>query len=234
MKLHEPLHGARRTGRAEPVRVGCQFHSVGTHHWGYDRPVDNRYLKALTRDDLSQMLIHLSCGGSVNRMWVEPKAAMMNILREGRIRASERDEIRKYDPAGAACLYDVPWQNWQKVVETNPNKRRGYGLIVSKNAFWYLGGRPAIYDSDPGGLAWPEAQRYRLIWTDLNRQPPVDWTHEREWRIRGDLNLDAMGTVKARHCWWAPCVERDADCAEVFATFPDVYQVYSMETKRFL
>ncbi|HZI10501.1 MAG TPA: hypothetical protein VE153_08885 [Myxococcus sp.] len=192
--------------------------------------MDDKYLKALTRDDLSQVLIHLSCGGWVNGMWVEPKAAMMNILREGRIRASERKEIRQYDTAGAACLYDVPLSLWSQVVKTNPNNRRGYGLIVAKNVFWYLGGRPAIYDSDPSGKAWPETERYRLILTNLNRQPPVDWTHEREWRIRGELNLGAISKTHPGHTWWWPCVERAAECAEVFATFPGVHHIYSMES----
>ena len=195
--------------------------------------MQSSYLKALSREDLSQWLIHLSRGGFLeNGMWLEPKAAMMNILHEGRIRASQREEIRKYDPRGAACLYDVPPSTWRTVVATNPSGRRGYGLIVSKSIFWYLGGRPAIYDHDPGSQGWPENQRYRLIWTDLNRQPaPVDWTHEREWRIRGDLNLYAMNGVNVG-VWWWPCVERDAECAEVFAAFPSVQFIYSIETGR--
>jgi hypothetical protein len=215
------------------VWAGLQHHSVGTHRSGYDGLVQPKYLKALSREDLSQWLIHLSHGGVANGMSLAPKAAMMNILCEGRIRASQREEIRKYDPVGAACLYDVPPSTWQKLVETNPNGRRGYGLIVSKHAFWYLGGRPAIYDHDPGRPAWPEDQRYRLIWTNLNRQPPVDWTHEREWRIRGDLNLHVM-LEPAFGLWWLPCVERDADCAEVFAALHIVHTIYSMETGRII
>jgi len=73
--------------------------------------------------------------------------------------------------------------------------------------------------------------RYRLIWTNLSRYPdPVDWTHEREWRIRGDLKLNPVSGVGV---WWWPCVERDADCAEVFAAFNGyVSFIYSMETAR--
>ena len=202
-----------------------------SHLSGYDGAVQPKYLKALSREDLSQWLIHLSHGSWENGMWSDPKAAMMNIVREGRIRASQREEIRKYEPIGAACLYDVPPPAWPKLVETNPNGRRGYGLIVYKRAFWHLGGRPAIYDHDPGRPAWPEDQRFRLIRTNLTRQPePVDWTHEREWRFRGDLNLNVI--LGAEYgCWWLPCVERDAECAEVFAAFP-VHTIYSMETGR--
>ena len=42
-------------------------------------------------------------------------------------------------------------------------------------------------------------------------RPPVDWTSEREWRVRGDLALPPRGAVALVESW------RDAD--EIYERF---------------
>ena len=45
----------------------------------------------------------------------------------------------------------------------------------------------------------------------MDRTPPIDWSFEREWRIRGDLALEPERVVALAEGW------RDAE--EVFARF---------------
>lgn len=45
----------------------------------------------------------------------------------------------------------------------------------------------------------------------MNRMPPIDWSFEREWRIAGDLPIEAKRTVALVETW------RDAD--EIFDRF---------------
>ena len=75
-------------------------------------------------------------------------------------------------------------------------------------------------------LRWPEDERFRVKDTHLttNQEPPgypretEDWMHEREWRIRGDLELPKklLGTLDdpqlpRRDWWWAAVVPSESD-----------------------
>lgn len=69
-----------------------------------------------------------------------------------------------------------------------------------------MGARPVIY------LPWREAEqllapqeRWRVVTIEMDRTPPVDWTHEREWRAAGDLPLEARYFSALMANW------RDAD-----------------------
>lgn len=188
------------------------------------------YLRALSRDDISQWLVHFT--GWVNQGIgpVPPLEVVKSILRTGAVRASTRKEITKYSSGGAACFYDVPPALYPKIVQTNPNGRQHYGVIVAKSVVWWKGGRPAIYTERPDDTRWPAEERFRLIWTDLTRVPhPVDWMHEREWRCPGALTLD-MPLGVAPFCWWWPCVQFVAEAQALFAEFHGISAVYTHES----
>lgn len=193
----------------------------------------DNYIKALSRDDLSQWLVHFCKCSFIDGNYYTPFDALRNIMRIGKVFASKVECITRFDSEGAACFYDVPPQNYKELINTNPNNRKGYGLIVSKTAFWYKGGRPAIYTENTYCVEWPTSERFRLIHTDLDRSPtPIDWTHEREWRVRGDFTLsgiDIMGT------WWWPCVETIFDSQMLFSEFNDkLHSIYVIELNRVL
>ena len=190
------------------------------------------YIKALSRDDLSYWLVHFCRPHRFNDKYLSPFESLKSILNHGRIYASKMKSIIKYEPRGASCFYDIPPQNWWELINTNPNNRRGYGLIVSKSAFWFKGGRPCIYTDKPTEIPWPANERFRLVFTDLLRQPkPADWTHEREWRILGDFTLEP---IPVQGNWWWPCVERVIDCQELYRGFVNIYSVYVMELNKVL
>jgi len=190
------------------------------------------YIKALSRDDLSQWLVHFCKSLTFNGQQLNPFESLKSILNCNRIFASKMEAIIKYEPNGASCFYDIPPQNWWELINTNPNNRRGYGIIVSKSAFWFKGGRPCIYTENPSTISWPPDQKYRLIFTDLLRQPfPVDWTHEREWRVVGDFTFDP---IPNQGYWWWPCVEKVVDCQVLYREFQNIDFVYVMELNRVL
>lgn len=142
-----------------------------------------------------------------------PAAALDNlvaILAEGTLRASGR-MIRTRRPV--VCFFDASFEHLGRVLD--PRNRRRYepfGIAVNKRYAFKMGARPVIY------LPWKEAvellpktELWRVVSLDLNRQPAVDWTFEREWRLAGDLPFAARDTVVLVEDW------RDAD--EIYERF---------------
>lgn len=175
--------------------------------------INQRYLTALNRDDISQWLVHFTKQRTHLGNLETADIVLRYIINSQKIRASTTEAITRYHPPGATCFYDVPPKNWDQLIQTNPNGRQAYGVIVSKTAFWSKGGRPAIYTESPTNPRWPENERFRLIATNLSSQSPIDWTHEREWRVPTDLDLD-LNTV-----WWWPCVANIGDALKLFRDF---------------
>ena len=168
------------------------------------------YLRALTRSDLSQWVVHfVRSQPLISPTQIGTADNILNcIFTEGMIRPSQHEYVTRYCSDGAACFYDAPPAVWPEIAETNPNGRLPLGVICHKNAIWSLGGRPVIYTDRNDPAYWPESERFRIVHTDLSRVPqPVDWTHEREWRVRGGLSLRQphIGCI-----WWWPIVP-DAD-----------------------
>lgn len=196
-------------------------------------PLD-KYTKALSRDDLSNWIVHFIKPNNTEGKYYEPFEALVNIIDKGFLWASKHEAITKYQSEGAVCFYDVPYKLWKNLIKTNPNGRRGYGLVISKSVFWLLGGRPCIYTNKAFELNWPESERHLLIYTDLNRMPtPIDWTHEREWRLRGDMNIYDHPSVT--DIWWWPSVETVKDAQLLYRKFgKKIQSVYVMELERVL
>jgi hypothetical protein len=178
------------------------------------------YLRATSREDLSQWVVHLV-------RVQDGYTALMGILDGGGgIAPSIVHSITRYHLQGAACFYDCPPSLWSRIVETNPNGRCPFGLIVQKRALWYLGGRPAIYTDLDNPDVWPPAERFRVIRTDLTRDPmPVDWMHEREWRMPNGLGLQR----NLGYCWWWPLVPDSYHAAMVFDRYANVGAIYQMD-----
>jgi hypothetical protein len=61
-----------------------------------------------------------------------------------------------------------------------------YGVAVSKKTVFEASGRPVIYLPDKEAEWIPAEERWRHVRFEHGA---VDWTHEREWRLPGDLDL---------------------------------------------
>ncbi|MFT7007646.1 MAG: hypothetical protein ACJAXJ_002175 [Colwellia sp.] len=62
---------------------------------------------------------------------------------------------------------------------------RFYGVAINKKGAFELGARPVIYLPDNEGDWIPQDQKWRHVRYEYDK---VDWTHEREWRKKGNLN----------------------------------------------
>ena len=74
-----------------------------------------------------------------------------------------------------------------------------------------MGARPVIYmpSGEAAGIL-NEDEMWRVVSIDLTRNPPIDWTFEREWRLLGDC-LEATLSVALVENW------RDVD--EIYERF---------------
>lgn len=183
------------------------------------------YQRALTRSDLSQWLVHFVRSASlISPDQVGTASELLDsIFRENFIRPSSQEYVTHYSPEGAACFYDAPPSVWPEIAQTNPNSRPPVGIICHKTPVWSLGGRPVIYTDRSDPSAWPESDRFRLVHTNLSRFPPVDWTHEREWRVRGGLCLNQP---QINYTWWWPIVPDVQWCNYLFQKYLWIHSIY--------
>lgn len=126
------------------------------------------------------------------------------ILRDGLIRGSTK-MIRGKRPV--VCFCDAPISELRRLlVRDNRRRYEPFGLAVDRRYAFSAGARPVMY------LPAVEAERlvaadelWRVVVLDFDREPPVDWSYEREWRLAGDLRLPAHGLVALVENW------KDAD-----------------------
>jgi hypothetical protein len=167
-------------------------------------PVANNrksHLGAATRDFTAlPMLTHFTRAAGT-------KSAIDNldaILRGGVIRGATR-LIRGRRPV--VCLFDASvGELGQVLVRSNRRRYEPFGVALDKRYAFRMGARPVLY------IPWREArqilaeeERWRVAAIDLDCNPPIDWSFEREWRVAGDLPLPVRGAVALVESW------RDAD-----------------------
>jgi len=135
---------------------------------------------------------------------------LVAILKDGVIRGGSR-MVRGGRPA--VCMFDVPIAELRAILDRR-NRRRyePFGIAVDKRYAFTMGARPVIY------LPWQEAEKllapeesWRVVSLEMDKNPPVDWTFERESRIAGELRFDPMLAAALVETW------KDVD--EIFERF---------------
>ena len=132
------------------------------------------------------------------------------ILRQGVIRGATR-LIRGGRPV--VCLFDASLGELGRLlVRSNRRRYEPFGVAMDKRYAFRMGARPVLY------IPWREArhilaeeERWRVAEIDLDRNPPIDWSFEHEWRVAGDFPLPARAAVALVESW------RDAE--ELFDRF---------------
>lgn len=73
-----------------------------------------------------------------------------------------------------------------------PARYSAFGIRFDKQFIYNQGGRPVIYEKrDLMKSILPEDEHWRIVNYDMsNSQHIIDWSHEREWRIPGDLEFE--------------------------------------------
>jgi hypothetical protein len=136
------------------------------------------------RDDLSDRLIHLTRGPTYSAA----SATLAEILAQRALRGSSGCIRGGYT---CVCFSEAPIAKlgYLLALPTAHGVRyMPYGIMLSKEWLYSLGGRPVIYQSDVEFDHLPEALRFRHV----RYEPPrVDFSWEREWRIQtSSLALD--------------------------------------------
>jgi hypothetical protein len=141
------------------------------------------------RPDFSHSLVHLTRGRAAapGREPVTPFQVLTEILVSGLIRGSGNTGYVK-GSRPAACLSEIPLSSLREFTKPPAEKAKysPYGIVLSKGAVFQAGGRPVIYlpDAETGWI--PRDEIWRVVRFE---EGTVDFTHEREWRVLGDLDL---------------------------------------------
>jgi hypothetical protein len=108
---------------------------------------------------------------------------------EGYVKGTRRAVCFSEIPLAAMHLFarppDDPFEPATKA------RYRFYGIAISKRALFEAGGRPVIYLPDSEGHWIPPEEKWRQVRYEHGR---VDFTHEREWRAPGDLDLKTLSS----------------------------------------
>ena len=135
---------------------------------------------------------------------------LVRILEDNLVRGSTRMIIGGHR---GVCLFDAPAHELGHLL-TRENRRRyePFGIAVDKRYAFSMGARPVIYmPSAEAAAILNHDEMWRVVSIDITRNPPIDWTFEREWRVRGDLTLEPQFSVALVASW------RDVD--EIYERF---------------
>jgi hypothetical protein len=149
------------------------------------------------RSDLTLGLVHLT------RDQGDTKAidVLLNILEAKKLRGSDTSSGFIVGNTRAVCFQEAPLYSLAQNIYTEQEYRKknnaakvrylGFGLVISKRFAYGKGGRPVIYDRTADAKIYlPKSEWWRIVNFDLgNKDAIIDWSHEREWRIPGDLEF---------------------------------------------
>lgn len=129
--------------------------------------------------------------------------SLINILKEKRIHGSTTKSGFIIGRTPAVCFQDVPFYGLIQNVEYEKKLRLtershkirycGVGLVFSKFYIFGKGGRPVFYEQlEKAKKILPENEYWRIVNYQVLTDNPkiIDWTHEREWRISGDIEFE--------------------------------------------
>lgn len=135
---------------------------------------------------------------------------LQRIIHDGFIRSGwsfRNGNPTVYGPYSAVCFTEMPLYALIDYANTRGGYSKyvgSYGIALKKKELFSAGARSAIYglsgtkseavdENDPLSKTGFRAlasrcgigreEQYRYVHTDLDREPPIDWTFEREWRL---------------------------------------------------
>jgi hypothetical protein len=159
------------------------------------------------RNDISSRITHLTNGSSPDEAFEN----LINILDEQKI-IGGLGYVNGKTPV--VCLQESPLSSiaenllYEKYLRdenmSEQHRYRAFGLRFAKPFVYSKGGRPVIYgDVKEMKAILPESEYWRIVdlkLQDLNNF--VDWSHEREWRVKKELKFKYSQTeviVPSRH-----------------------------------
>lgn len=136
----------------------------------------------MPRPDISKNLIHFTKGDDLDVAF----SNLCSIVDSGSLRGSGNLVRGGYR---CVCFSEAPIELLPNGL-VNPSLYSRYspfGILVTKGWLFRQGGRPVIYGPADDYDRLPENLRWRHVRYEPNSEPPIDFTWEREWRIRAEL-----------------------------------------------
>ena len=139
------------------------------------------------RRDFSDKLVHFT---KANDNYEKAYRRLTKIIQDRRIIGNSK-MIR----GGYRCVSftQAPLISLRDVLVNPGNYSRysPFGIVIEKRWIYAKGGRPVIYQTGDEFALLPEELRWRHVTYEPNRERPIDFTWEREWRIKCDyLDID--------------------------------------------
>lgn len=134
------------------------------------------------RPDITDSLVHYIRGANLD----EAFDVLRTILSEQCLRCGTG-----YIRGGhcCVCFSEAPFRYLGYAIAEGYRAERPYqpfGIMVKKDWLFAQGGRPVVYQLENQYTELPDSHRWRHVRYDPCANPPVDFTWEREWRIRVD------------------------------------------------
>jgi len=151
-----------------------------------------------SRRDISNFLVHFTKGDNE-----EAFQRLCSIINERLISATSKKIKGGYK---CVCFTEAPLTSLRDGL-VNPDAYSRYspfGIIFGKRWIFKLGGRPVIYQTNEEFEGLPMEYRWRHVRYEPNRDELIDFTWEREWRIKcGALRFDpsSAGIVVPDEDW---------------------------------
>jgi hypothetical protein len=152
-----------------------------------------------TRRDISDRLIHFTSGKNDE----EAFQRLCKILKEKCILGTSEKIKGGYK---CVCFSEAPLTSLKDGL-INPDAYSRYspfGIIFEKHWIFEQGGRPVIYQTDAEFEGLPEEYRWRHVRYEPHKDKPIDFTWEREWRIKCDalcFDPSTAGIVVPNEDW---------------------------------
>ena len=147
----------------------------------------------MVRDDLSDRLIHLTRGsGAPGTNSVEEAVNnLFSILGSSTLKGGNGFIKGGYQ---CVCFSESPVSKLPYIMAhagAHKFKYQPYGVMVSKRWFYEQGGRPVIYGAAEDFDKLPDDMRHRHVLLHYGKPYDIDFTWEREWRLKtAQLALD--------------------------------------------
>jgi len=157
------------------------------------------------RSDMSIYLVHWTTKDDFNAI------VRSGLLMPGRaprwywedidgLEGDERSTI--YGPRSAVCFTEMPIGNWvQSITACRRYSDLRWGIAIPKRILYAYGARPVLYvrrpeydrkPKCPEEELWdskcPNEEKFRLC--NFRYTPKPDWTHEREWRVCANVEIN--------------------------------------------
>lgn len=144
------------------------------------------------RTDISNYLVH----------WTSPRL-FWTIIHSGFLISSNSPKSAWWDSpddegehtirgGAAVCFSETPLGHYlQSIVAGDVYRVNNWGIAIPKRTLYAYGGRPVLYGDEDFLSRLRKEDEYLFCHFDYYSEGgPIDWTHEREWRTRPNLQVN--------------------------------------------